>query len=185
YGITTFVVGTPGVCKSVSDSPSVAPPQVPGATVTFTASSTCVGALYQFWLLPPGGSWTIKQPFSTTASWPWNTTGYALGTYQVGVWAKAGTSTNSYDAFFIRTYQLDVGMCTAGTISAAPASPQSTGTITLTATAVGCTTPSFEFWELPPGGAWAVTQAYSATSTHAWVITGIAKGPYQVGVWVR
>jgi hypothetical protein len=186
YGITTFVIGA-AACTSAGLSPSVAPPQVPGVTVTFTGSSTgCVSPQYQFWLLPPGGAWTIMQVYSATTTWAWNTTGFALGTYQVGLWAKAGASAASYDAFFIRTYQLDVGMCTSATISAAPASPQLSGTsITFTATAIGCNSPSFEFWELPAGSStWIVVRAFAAGNTFVWNTTGLSNGPYRLGVWV-
>jgi hypothetical protein len=40
------------------------------------------------------------------SGWGWNTSGLAPGTYQVGVWAREGGSTNRYDAYFIGTYQI-------------------------------------------------------------------------------
>lgn len=186
WGWTTFVLGS-ATCSSAGLSAGTAPPQAPGATVVFTASSNgCAGAMYQFWLLRPGGSWQVRQAYSSSNTWSWNTATWPVGTYEVGVWAKAGASSALYDAYFIGTYQLDVGQCTAGGISAAPASPQTAGTaVTFTATATGCSAARFEFWELPPPGAsWTAVQGYGATSTFAWNTTG-ASGPYRFGVWVR
>jgi hypothetical protein len=185
YGITTFALGT-ATCISAGLTPNLVPPQAPTATVTFTASSNgCTTPLYQFWLLPPGGSWTVKQGYSSSSTFTWNTTGYPGGTYQVGVWAKAASSSNSYDAFFISTYQLVTGACTAASITVTPSSPQAAGTsITLTATATGCSNATFAFWQLPPPGTtWQAMRGYSAVNTFT-LNTG-ANGPYRFGVWVR
>jgi PQQ enzyme repeat len=187
YGFTTFALGS-GNCISAGLAPNLATPQAPGATVIFTASSnSCTSPLYQFWLLPPGGGWTVKQSYSATTTWSWNTSGMPIGPYQVGVWAKASASTASYDAFFIGTYQLDVSPCTSASISASPASPQAAGTtITFTAGSTDCTAPRYEFWKLPPPGtAWSVTQPYGTATTFSWNTTGLAPGPYRIGVWAR
>ena len=186
YGFTTFVLGS-ATCSSAGLSAGTAPPQAPGPTVTFTATSNgCTSPQYEFWLLPPGGSWSVTRGFSSTAAWGWNTSSYAPGTYQVGVWAKAAASAASYDAYFIGTYQLDVGQCTAAGISASPASPQTAGTsITFTATSTGCGSPSYEFWELPPPGTtWQAVRPYSNAGTFLWNTSG-ASGPYRIGVWAR
>jgi cysteine-rich secretory family protein len=187
YGFTTFAIGA-GNCISAGLSPSLATPQAPGATVLFTASAnTCTTALYQFWMLSPGGGWTVKQPYSAVTTWSWNSSGMPLGTYQVGVWAKASASAASYDAFFIGTYQLDVSPCTSASISANPASPQAPGTtITLTATSTDCAVPTYRFWELPPPATtWSVTQPYGPATTFSWNTTGLAPGPYRIGVWAK
>ena len=167
-------------CEAATLTPNAAPPQAPGPTIISTSTSnSCAGALFQFWLLPPGGTWTVKQPFSATNTWSWNTSGQRLGTYQVGVWAKAPASASrSYDAYYIGTYRLDIGTCTSGTISASPASPQTAGTpVTVTATANDCTSPRYEFWELPPPGVtWHIVGAYGTGNTFAWSTAG-KKGP--------
>jgi photosystem II stability/assembly factor-like uncharacterized protein len=186
YGFNTFVIGA-GSCNSAGLTPNLSPPQAPGATVQFTATSNgCTSPAFQFWLLPPGGSWSVKQAYSGTATWSWNTTGFAPGTYQVGVWAKASGSANSYDAYFIGTYQVDIGACSAAGISASPSSPQAPGaSITFTATATGCSDARYEFWELPPpGSTWSSPQPYGTATTFVWNSTG-ASGPYRFGVWVR
>ena len=156
--------------------------------VTFTATSNgCTNPLYQFWLLRPGyTTWSLRQPYSASTTWTWDTTTWPLGTYQVGVWAKASGSANSYDAYFIGTYQLDVGPCTAAGITASPASPQPANTmITFTASSTGCTAPDYQFWWLPPPGtSWGVRQAYGTATTFVWNSAG-ASGPYRFGVWAR
>ena len=107
YAITTFALGVV-TCTSVSRSSSLATPQKLGATIGFTAAATrCAGPQYEFWLLAPGGAWTLKQAWSG-ASWSWLTTGLAAGTYQVGVWARQAGSKASHDSYFISTYDLSV-----------------------------------------------------------------------------
>ncbi len=187
YGFTTFALGA-GNCISAGLAPSAATPQAPGATVIFTASSnSCTSPLYQFWLLRPGYPWQVRQSYSAMATWSWDTTTWPLGTYQVGVWVKASASPAAYDAFYIGTYQLDVGPCTSAGISASPASPQAPGTaITVSATSTGCAAPSYEFWLLPPPGtSWSVAQPFGPGTTFSWTTTGLATGPYRVGVWAR
>ncbi|TMC94428.1 MAG: hypothetical protein E6J05_17185 [Chloroflexi bacterium] len=48
------------------------------------------------WILAPGSStWTIAQAYSTSATFNWNTTGKAAGTYRFSVWARDATSSGS------------------------------------------------------------------------------------------
>jgi hypothetical protein len=59
-------------------------------------------------------------------------------------------------------------------------------TVTLRATATGCSSPVFQFSVAAPGSTgYTVVQPYSATATYTWVTTGAAAGQYQVSVWVR
>jgi hypothetical protein len=39
-------------------------------------------------------------------TWSWNSSGLAQGTYQVGVWARQGASTSSYDSYAIITFAM-------------------------------------------------------------------------------
>ena len=127
------------------------------------------------------------QPFGVPTTWSWNTTGYAAGTYEVGVWAKASASSATYNAYFIGTFQLDIGPCTSASISPNPASPQAAGTTsTFTAGSTGCTAPRYEFWLLPPPGTtWSAPQPYGAGTSLSWNTTGLAPGPYRIGVWAK
>ena len=176
---------------------SVAPtsPEGSGTGITFTAAASgCPHPLYQFWLLAPGGTWMIAQAYSTTATFNWDTTGTLAGSYMYTVWARdsgsAGTSCNSFgckDALFPGTaYSLTTTPCTSVTDSAAPSSPQASGTaITFTASALGCPHPLYQFWILVPGHAWQVMQPYSTSATFNWVTTGLPAGSYLYTVWAR
>src|SRR5207302_10340007 len=90
----------PTPCTSVSwSAPSPASPQAPGAQVTLSSSaSSCPNPQYEFWIQPPGGSWTILQAYSTSSTAPWNTTGLATGTYLFDVWVKQSGSSASWEA---------------------------------------------------------------------------------------
>ncbi|HKW59414.1 MAG TPA: hypothetical protein VJR46_06630 [Candidatus Dormibacteraeota bacterium] len=187
----TYTLQTP-TCASVTESASPASPQAPGTSVTFTAAASgCPNPNYKFWLLAPGGSWTVVQDFSATNTWTWNTTGLATGTYTLDVYARDATSTAAYDTHISPnpTYTLQApasSPCTSVTESASPASPQAPGaSVTFTATATGCANPNYKFWLLAPGGAWTVVQDYSASNTWTWNTTGLAAGAYTLDVYAR
>jgi hypothetical protein len=75
-------------------------PQADGTVVTIVAgASGCPNPLYEFWILPPGGSWTIMQSYSSTATFTWYTISPA-GTYYYSVWSRDVSSSASYDAYF-------------------------------------------------------------------------------------
>lgn len=198
YGITTYVLGNTGACDTVGlQSIGVPSPQPPGAgPVAFSAFGCNVSNLvYQFWLLPPGGSWRVVQAYSTSQDWGWVTIGYPTGTYQVGVWARAPYSGASYDAFNVTTFVLDVGSCSAAQISVNPSSPQAVGTsVTVSATstngdpivpAATCSSPQYEFWILPPSGTWQSVGPYSSDNSFTIATPGGPAGPYRLGVWAR
>jgi spore germination protein YaaH len=175
-------------CTSVTDSPSPGSPQLSGTPITFTAgASGCLHPLYQFWLLAPGHSWQIVQPYSTTATFNWNTTGLPAGSYMYTVWARDSGSSASYDTYLPGTnYSLTTTQCTSVTDSPAPASPQLSGTpVTFTATASGCPHPLYQFWILAPGHSWQIVQPYSTATTFNWTTTGLPPGNYMYTVWAR
>ena len=182
YAITSFTL-EPGGCGSASLAPNAASPQAPGTSITFTASSIgCSSPQYEFWLLRPGGAWTVARGYGG-ASWTWNTAGLVPGAYQVGVWALAAGSTAARDAYFIGSYQLAAPVCTGAAIAASPASPQAAGTsVTFTATASRCTSPRYEFWEQAPGGAWKVVRPWGTTAAFTWATTGVPIGDYNFAV---
>src|SRR3989475_649443 len=183
------VVAAGAPCSSVTQTVSPASPQPPGTTVTFTATATgCPNPTYQFWLLPPGGSWTVVQAYSSGYAWSWNTSGIAMGTYTEDVDARDATSTPGYDTYLAPapTYTAEAPVCTSVSERATPASPQSPGpTVAFTASATGCPNPTYQFWLLPPGGGWSVTQAYSSSNTWNWSTSGVATGTYTLDVYAR
>ena len=84
----------------------------------------------------------------------------------------------------VREFNL-VRACTAATLMAAPASPQTAGTpVTLTATVMSCPSPLYKFWIQPPGGSWGVVQPYGASNTYPWNTTGTA-GVYHLEVDIK
>ena len=106
YGITTSTVILDS-CVSTAMTPSLAPPQIRGAKVMFTASSVgCPAAQYEFWLLAPGGAWMAVQAYGIGTSWQLDTSLYPSGTYQVGLWARQAGSPNAHDSFFVSTYSV-------------------------------------------------------------------------------
>src|SRR3989475_186936 len=183
------VVAAGAPCSSVTQTVSPASPQPPGTTVTFTATATgCPNPTYQFWLLPPGGSWTVVQAYSSGYAWSWNTSGIAMGTYTEDVYARDATSTAGYDTYLspAPTYTVEAPVCTSVSESATPASPQSPGpTVAFTASATGCPNPTYQFWLLPPGGGWSVTQAYSSSNTWNWSTSALGAGTYAFDVYAR
>src|SRR5438477_11626924 len=102
-------------CTSVNDTPSPASPQLSGTSITFTATSTgCPHPLYQFWILPPGGSWQVVRAYSSSTTFTWSTNGLPAGNYLYTAWARdtssSGTQCSSLgcdDAYFVAvTYTL-------------------------------------------------------------------------------
>jgi hypothetical protein len=177
-------------CKSVTASYSPPSPTSIGTLVTVTgAASGCPNAnpRYQFWLLPQGGTWSLVQSYSPSATYSWDTTGRAPGTYLFSVWARDASSAATYDAYdSSHYYSLSTAPCTAVSLAYIPASPSNVGTsVTVTGTASGCPNPRYQFWLLPPGGTWTLVQGYSGTATYNWSTTGSAPGSYLFSVWAR
>jgi hypothetical protein len=186
-GTAYTVTSTSTPCTSVTASAAPASPQGAGTPVAITASASgCPNARYEFWILTPGGSWTIAQSYSGAATFNWNTTPPA-GIYRYSVWVRDASSESGYDAFFPgTTYTLTTTPCTSVTASPAPSSPQAHGTpVTITASASGCSNPRYEFWILAPGASWTIVQTYSSTATFSWNTTGLPAGIYRYSVWVR
>jgi hypothetical protein len=75
--------------------------------------------------------------------------------------------------------------CTSVTLTASPASAQSTGApVQFTASSTGCANPQYRFWMRPASGAWTMVQDYSASNVFNWTSTSPA-GAYYIGVHVR
>ncbi len=184
YGWTTYTLRVAG-CLSAGLAPSVASPQVQGTKVTFSAASTgCSSPQYQFWLVGPGGSWTIVQPYSNATTWLFDSSKYSAGNFQVGVWVRQAGSVKTLDSNFISTYWIhSPGGCVVAALNPSVATPQVVGTsVTFTPQQSGCTN-QYRFWLLAPGGSWRVVQAYGVGSTWVWNTTGYSPGVYEVGVW--
>src|SRR5258708_24153771 len=85
-----------------------------GTTVRVAgAAPCCARPLYEFWLLPPGGTWTLVAPYSTSATFTWSTAGQTAGAYRFSVWARdssspgtSGATPYTYDSFSALQYSL-------------------------------------------------------------------------------
>jgi hypothetical protein len=67
---------------------------------TITAVAACPNPLYEFWMLAPGSTtWVDVQAYGPTATFPFDSTGQAKGTYRFSIWARdassIGTSSNA------------------------------------------------------------------------------------------
>ena len=185
FFVLTYAVGSPAGCVAKSIGPNPAPPQPVGTSVTFTPSSSGCTGQRKFWLLPPGGAWTVVQAYGVGSTWSWNTAGQAPGVYEVGVWEGSSSAPSAYVSYAITSFTLGVPTCASATLAAGAPSPQPPGTkITFNATSTGCATPTYEFWLLAPGGSWAVARPYG-TGAWIWDTNGAVPGTYQVGVWAR
>ncbi|TMF74594.1 MAG: hypothetical protein E6I15_09755 [Chloroflexi bacterium] len=176
-------------CSSVSLSAAPPSSTTAGSPVTLTANATgpsCVSPEYRFWVRPAAGSWTMLRDYSTTNTFSWTST-TPPGSYFLGVHARTGGSTAPFEVFASIPYTLTSTVCTAVTLTAAPASPQMSGTqVTLTASGT-CPSPNprYEFWARWQGyTTWQLLQGYSASATYSWNSTGAGAGTEYFGVWV-
>jgi PQQ-like domain len=197
YGLMQYAV-TSGTPTCASAGISTAPPSTAqaGITVVVTGHSTaCPNPLYEFWTLAPGApAWNLAQAYSTSAVFNWNTTGLAPGAYGLTVWARDSSSSGAsgnglgrWDAYSTTQYSVTTTACSSVGATESPMSSATSGTtVTVTATAVGCPHPQYQFWTLAPGASsWQLAQAYSAGGTFLWHTTGLVAGTYQVAVWAR
>jgi hypothetical protein len=188
--LLTYTLQPASPCStSTWNTPSPAAPQAPGTLVTLSGvAGGCPNPQYQFWIQPPGGAWVILQPFGSSSTAVWNTTGAATGTYLFDIWVKQLGSSALWEAAISPnpTYLLQTGpACTSSTLAFNPASPSKAGTsIQLTATSSGCPNPTYEFWVQAPGGAWTILQGYSPSATATWN-TPLGTGTYLFDVWVK
>ena len=159
---SSIAINVPCVSAAVAGSP--AQPAQPGiGNVTLSASSSaCTNPEYKFLVLAPGSStWVFKTGYTVSPSYTWNTTGAAQGVWQIGVWVRQSGSTASYQSYAIGTYSLLIPYCTSAAIGIAATLTTTTLFLNLTASATGCDTPSFEWWELAPGAStWVMVQGY-------------------------
>jgi cytochrome c biogenesis protein CcdA len=185
---TIGAAGTPCATATLFSTPSS--PQTAGTPVTLNASSAaCSSPLYQYWMLSPGGSYTLLQPWTTSTSFAWNTSTLSNGAYQLQVSVKdASSSTTSYDTAAVLGFTIGAAgtPCAAATLSSTPASPQAAGTpVTLNAGSTACSSPLYQYWVLPPSGSWTVLKPWTASASYAWNTSMLSDGGYQLEVWVK
>jgi PQQ-like domain len=169
-----------------------------GTTVAVTGSATgCPNPnpLYQFWYLAPGSStWTLGKAYSPSATFNWDTSGKAVGTYSFSIWARDagspgtfGDSLGRWDASTNSQYSLLSTACTGMSATVLPQSPAPSGTVvSIKGSGTGCFNPRYEFWLLAQGSStWQDVRPYSATATFNWNTTDLPAGTYRFAVWVK
>lgn len=187
YRSGRFTVFDGALCSGASLSGSPPSPIGVSTPVTLTGSASCGAstAEYQFWHLPPGGSWTVLQSFSTTATTNWTPT--VAGQHSVLVWVRAQGSPNTYDTYKSLGYSVVTSSpCSAGGLSASPTSPSPVGTIVgITGSAASCASPEFKFWVRPSAGAWELLQDWTSNAVYNWNTAARAPGSYDLIVYAR
>ena len=186
-------------CTSVTATASPPSPAAVGTPVAITATASgCPNPspLFEFWYRSASSACcTPGQSYSTSATFPWVTTSLTGGTYFIAVWVKDagssgafGNSFGRYDAAFVLTFSLGANVCTGVHAAPAPTSPQVSGTpVTITATAVACPNPAYQFFVLYPGSQkWLLAQAYSVPgNVYSWTTQGKPAGTYNFSIWAR
>lgn len=183
-----FQVNASSACTGGGVSASPSGSTAPGGTVTWTASvSSCTSTEYRFWLAPPGGSYAVAQDWSTSPTFAWNTTGAANGTYTVSVWMRTVGSNQAYETYATGQHTISAsGPCSSASVSEPSGGSGVAGAVVnWTVSTSPCSAAEYQYWILPPGGSYAVAQAYSSSPTFAWDTTGKAPGQYWLSVWVR
>jgi hypothetical protein len=197
HGFLTTAYVCTGVTISAAPT-SVVQSTSGGTHVTATAVGTgcSTSPLYEFWLRPATSSvWQMVQPYSTLATYDWNSTGAAAGIVYLGVHVKDASSTAAYDAVAstpVTVTTAPPSVCSVPGITAAPTSvnadPNPGGThVIATATIETCTTtPRYEFWIRPASvSTWQLVQAYSTLATYNWDSSGALPGVVYLGVHIK
>src|SRR5439155_18143692 len=100
---TTYSLSV-GTCAKPTLSASPTSPGPTGATVTFSSTtSACPNPLFRFWIQAGNGPWTIKQDYSTLATFNWTGTGLA-GPYNIEVDVRDQAEATSYGTDAINNY---------------------------------------------------------------------------------
>ena len=184
-GTTWEAYGSATVTLTGCTSASVSPPsvtQAAGSLVALTASSGgCANPVYEFWAQYPDGSWNLKRGWGA-ASYSWDTTGLAPGTYTVHAWANQQGAAQTLEVFGSSTVTLTG--CTSASLSPSNPSQAAGSTVALTASSSGCLNPRYEFFVQYPSGTWYLKQGWGG-ATFNWDTTGLAPGVYTVHAWVN
>jgi hypothetical protein len=181
------IVSSGPACSGVTVTPVPTSPQQSGTVITFNAvAATCGNPEYLFYVQATGGKWILGRGYGS-GTYVWNTAGNGVTTYNIDVWAREKNSGVSYQAFqLVMNYSLTTPLaCTAGTINAAPPSPQASGTtITFTGGASTCSQPVFLFYVQATGGKWLLGRTWGF-GPYLWKTTGNGKTTYNIDVWIR
>jgi hypothetical protein len=169
-------------CTTASLSP-LNPSQVVGTTVTLMASATdCPSPQFQFFVQYPNGTWNLLQTWGGS-TYGWNTTNLAPGTYLIHAWANEVLhSMTSYETYGSDTVTLTG--CTSVSITPPMVAQQAGPSVTVSAIALGCPTPEYQFSVGFPNGTTVLEQRFGG-SGFSWPTSGLAPGMYSIQVWAN
>jgi hypothetical protein len=164
---------------------NVPSPQLPGASITFSAAASGGSGnyLYQFQLFN-GTVWTQVRNYSADPTWVWNSTGLAAGNYVIGVNVVNASDPGGVRGSSFLPYVLTTPATAVNVISDQP-TPHTAGTpVIFAASGVGGSGKYEYKFSLFDGATWTTVQPYSGTSF--WTLPGgTAAGNYVIGVNVR
>lgn len=176
-------------CSTATSTTSPSGTATVGTPVTITTTAGCGGTSvpeFEVWHQAPGGSMTIVQPWSASATYNWVTTSEPVGTHLFQVWVRAQGSANTVDTHTSFGYVLTAVACTAVSAVASPPSPAKVGTlVTFTASSASCTTPEYRFLVAPGGGTKTLARDWGTSPDFNWDTTGLAATVYQIQVIAR
>jgi hypothetical protein len=187
FSAVPFTLANVTSCSSVSASTSPTGQTSIGDNVTIASSATCGSSTpeFQIWMAPPGDTFSLLQDYSTSSAYNWDTSGALSGMYSFQVWVRAVGSPGNYDSYTGFSYTLGAA-CSSVTGAFAPMSPAVIGDVVDLSAAAACGgTPTYQFWELPPGGGWTVLQDWSTNSSYSWDTSTAVAGTYNFQVWTK
>jgi nicotinamide mononucleotide (NMN) deamidase PncC len=135
--------------------------------------------------------WFLARPYSTLATYDWNSTGAPAGTIYFGLWVKdASSTTSTFDdnANTTVTVTAPPPPCTVPTVTPVPNTVvHGAGTHVIVTASTTCTNanPRYQFWLRTTNTDWQLVQAYSTSNTYDWNSTGAPVTTVYIGVWVK
>jgi hypothetical protein len=174
----------PLTVRSLTPSTSTA---TPGTVVTWTAQAT--GGMapleYQFWRYNQDlRTWTMVQPYGTSATYSWTPAATDGASYTVQVWMRSAGSTASQEAW-LSANTVTVTNVTVKALTSSTATRKVGTPITWTASAAKTAgTLEYQFWIYSvTAGTWQLARTYNTSASFTWTPT--TAGSYTVQVWVR
>ena len=186
---STVVITSGEVCTSATLSAAPKSPVLPGKIINLSAQATCTGGTPEF-------RYFVKSPgtgFQALGDWTelnaaWDTTGLALGKYNLRVYARRAGNLSAYEATRSMAFEL-ADTCRVASVAFSPVSPAPAGTVVdvnAEANCVGETDAEFRFhYRLKGSSAWLLVQDWSGAASAPWDTTGLAEGTYQMRVQTR
>ncbi|HTV02203.1 MAG TPA: S8 family peptidase [Luteitalea sp.] len=169
---------------AIALTPSVAAPQAPGATVTWTAVASGGEGPYQYqYVLFNGSTWVDVGPWTTTNTLAW-TPAVANAGYQIAVRARGAWHTGARELAVSQAFPV-MPLVSGLTLTPSLAAPQGIGTsVTFTAAATGGQAPyQYQFVRFD-GTTWQDVTPWQSSSTWTWTPSSASPNA-QVAVRVR